>query len=249
MLVLLLSSCTIIRQGEVGVVRKNGRFTRVLKEPGAHGKPLFTAVVLKLPLRTVNRELRITLPSKEGLNVECEMSILYHLQADSALSILEKLGLEYEEVAILPVFRSAAADVSARFLAKDMHTAQRAAIEGEVRDLMMKYLAGRGIVIEAVLMKSVRLPEGLYNAIEEKLQAEQQAQRMEFVLQRERQEAERRKIEAEGIRESNQILAASLTPALIQYLSIQAFEKLSASPGTKVIMTDGKAPFLIDDGK
>jgi regulator of protease activity HflC (stomatin/prohibitin superfamily) len=101
-------------------------------------------------------------------------------------------------VIILPVFRSASADVCARFMAKDMHSAERAKIERAIKDQMMETLADRGFVIEAVLMKNITLPAGLSNAIEEKLNSEQEAQRMEFVLQRETKDAQRKVIEAEG---------------------------------------------------
>jgi regulator of protease activity HflC (stomatin/prohibitin superfamily) len=106
--------------------------------------------------------------------------------------------LDFEEVIILPVFRSASADVCARFMAKDMHSAERSKIEREIRDQMTTTLEARGFIIEAVLMKNITLPAGLSKAIEDKLQAEQDALRMEFILQRESKDAERRVIEAEG---------------------------------------------------
>lgn len=123
---------------------------------------------------------------------------MYRIEAKNAVSVLENIGLNYEDVIILPVFRSASADVCARFMAKDMHSAERSKIEKAIEAQMMETLHDRGFIIEAVLMKNITLPTGLSNAIEEKLNAEQEAQRMEFVLQRETKDAQRKVIEAEG---------------------------------------------------
>ncbi|MEL6843098.1 MAG: prohibitin family protein, partial [Bacteroidota bacterium] len=151
-----------------------------------------------------------------------------------------------ETTVVLSVFRSAAADVCSRFMAKDMYTASRAQIETEIKERMMELLADRGFEIEAVLLKSIRLPDGLASAIEEKLEAEQAAQRMEFELQRERMEAQRRTIEAEGIRDAQLIIEQGLSPRVVEWRSIEVFEKLAASPNAKIIITDGESPLMID---
>lgn len=152
----------------------------------------------------------------------------------------------YERAVILPVFRASAADVTAKYMAKDMRTGNRFGIETEIKEQMMRIIGERGFVIESVLMKSIQLPKGLYQAIEEKLQAEQDAQRMEFVLQKERQEAERRIIEAEGIRDANQIISEGLTPEIIQYNTIEAYRELSGSDNAKIIIGSGTQPILLD---
>ena len=244
--IFVLASCTIVRQGEVGVKRKLGKLKQVPSDPGVVGYNPFVTKIIKVPVRTVNREVRLTLPSKEGLNIQAEISILYRIMPEKAPKIVETIGMNYEEVVIISVFRSAAADVCSRFYAKDMHTAERAHIEKEIAKQMSGILEPRGFVIEAVLLKSIVLPPGLSKSIEEKLQAEQDAQRMEFVLQKEKQEAERRRIEAEGIRNAQKIISEGLTPEIIKYNSIEAFEKLSESSNTKIIITDGDAPMLID---
>ena len=138
------------------------------------------------------------------------------------------------------------ADVTSRFYAKDMHTGERATIERAIRDQMMKYLDEKGIRVEAVLLKSIQMPPSLARAIEEKLEAEQQAQRMEFVLQQARQEADRRRIEAEGVRDAQNIISEGLDPAILQFKSIEAFLKLAKSPNAKIIVTDGDLPMLLD---
>ena len=111
---------------------------------------------------------------------------------------------------------------------------------------MEKVLSVHGFNIEAVLMKSINLPKGLYRAIEKKLEAEQEAQRMQFVLQRERQEAERKKIEAIGIRDAHLILTEGMNPSVVQWRSLEVLSELAASPNSKLILTDGKTPVLIN---
>ena len=246
LLVLFVSSCAIVRQGEVGVKRRLGKLNPNTIESGARVFNPFTTKVIKLPIRTVNVEIQSNLPSKEGLNVQSIISILYHIKKENAASIVENIGTDYEEVVIKSVFRSASADVCSRFFAKDMHTIKRAEIENEIEKRMQELLSKRGFEIEAVLLKTIQLPPGLYTAVENKLEAEQEAQRMEFVLQRERMEAQRRKVEAEGIRDAQQILQEGISPEIIQWQSIEAFKELANSPGSRVIITDGKAPFLIN---
>ncbi|HQU60505.1 MAG TPA: SPFH domain-containing protein, partial [Saprospiraceae bacterium] len=145
----------------------------------------------------------------------------------------------------LPVFRSAVADVSARFFAKDMHTGERSTIETDIRDQMSSILAERGITVDAVLIKSIQLPANLARAIEEKLEAEQRALRMEFVLDEARREAERKRIEAEGVRDAQNIISEGLDPQVLQFKSIEAFLELAKSPNTKVIISDGDLPVLL----
>lgn len=241
----IFTSCTIVRQGEVGVKRTLGKLKPTPYLSGVVGFNPFISTIIKVPTRTVNTEIRLSLPSKEGLNVLSEISILYHIIPAQATSVIEKIGPNYEDVVIISVFRSAAADVCSKFLAKDMHTAERAFIEKEISTRMSSLLSERGFVIEAVLLKSITLPAGLSKSIEEKLQAEQESQRMEFVLNKEKQEADRRRIEAAGIRDAQKIIAEGLSDKIIEYNSIQAFEKLSQSQNAKVIVTDGKAPLLI----
>ncbi|MBX3101749.1 MAG: prohibitin family protein [Bacteroidetes bacterium] len=242
---IIATACTVVRQGEVGVKRRAGRIVKVYKEPGMRLINPFLTRVFKVPTRSVNTEVTLWLPSKEGLNITCTLSILYHVQADSAKSIIQSIGKQYEEIVILPILRSAASDVSARFYAKDMHTAERAQIEKEIKTQMSRLLNDRGFIVEAVLLKTVRLPDKLYEAIEAKLQAEQDAQRMEFVLQKEQQEAERLRIQAEGQSKANSILQQSLTKEILQYKSLEAFERLANSINTKVIFSNGQLPFFL----
>jgi regulator of protease activity HflC (stomatin/prohibitin superfamily) len=245
----ILSSCAVVRQGEVGIKRKLGKLDQQILLPGAVPyNPFFTRVI-KMPIRTMNMEIATNLPSKEGLNVTAIISILYRIFPDQAPMIIENIGIGNEEEVIRSVFRSSAADVCSRFFAKDMHSAQRSIIEKEITMQMASILSSRGFEIEAVLMKNIALPAGLARAVEEKLEAEQLAQRMEFLLDREKLEAERKIIEAKGIRDAQKIISEGLTENIIKWNSIEAFKELSKSPNTKIIMTNGTTPMLIEPTK
>ena len=126
-----------------------------------------------------------------------------------------------------------------------MHSGKRAQIELEIKNQMVDVLEGRGFVIESILLKSIKLPRGLYSAIESKLEAEQQAQQMEFVLQRETKEAERKRIEAEGIRDAQNIIKEGITEANIEWKSLEVLRELSSSTNAKIIITDGKTPLIM----
>jgi prohibitin 1 len=217
------------------------------------------------------------LPSKEGLTIRSESSILYRIKPSAVPQILKETGMQFEEMLILPVFRSAASDVCSKYFAKDMHSAKRAEIETEIKNRLIEVCASKGFIIEAVLLKSITLPAGLSKSIESKLEAEQEALRMQFILDRQKQEAQRQiidaegakeiariqaegkknaaiieseakaksnEIEAEGIKKANDLISVSLTPNVLKFKQIEAFQKLSASPNTKTIITDGKTPIV-----
>ncbi len=245
--IILTTSCAVVRQGEVGVKRKLGKLNEKTYDAGAISFNPFTTTIIKLPLRTVNVEIQSNLPSKEGLNVEAIISILYRVKPEHAVSIIENVGTQYEDVLITSVFRSASADVCSRFFAKDMHTAQRSVIEKEIAERMDSLLSDRGFEIEAVLLKTIKLPARLARAVEEKLEAEQDAQRMQFLLERERLEAQRKLVEAEGKRDAQKILSEGLTEPILRYQAIEAFRELSKSPNAKVIITDGQTPMTIQE--
>lgn len=243
-----LTSCITIREGEVGVKQKFGKFSEKSIDRGVKLYNPFVARVIKISTQTENLEVGMSIPSKEGLTILSEVSILYNVDERKAPELLRNIGPDFESNVILPVFRSAVADVTSRFYAKDMHTGERATIERAIRDQMMTLMAGKGIEVEAVLLKSIQLPRSLARAIEEKLEAEQQAQRMEFVLQQAKREAEQKRIEAEGVRDAQLIIAEGLDSKILQFKSIEAFMELAKSPNAKVIVTDGDMPMIMDTG-
>ena len=196
-LIISTTSCVVVRQGEFGVKRKLGKYEDKVYTSGMRTFNPFTSTFVKISGQTENIEVSVNIPSREGLTIQSEVSILYNVVQKDAPELLRNVGLDYEQTIILPVFRSAVADVTAKYYAKDMHSGGRAEIETSIRELMMQTLSKKGIIVEAVLLKSIVLPRNLTKAIEDKLEAEQQAQRMEFILQQEKQEAERKRIAAE----------------------------------------------------
>ena len=242
----LMTSCTVVRQGEVGVKRTFGKYSDKIFTSGLKGFNPFTSTIVKVPAQTINLEVRLDIPSKEGLTIGSEVSILYNIEPKKVPDLLRNLGIDYEASVVLPVFRSAVADISSKYFAKDMHSGNRGEIEKAIKDLMMKTMEGKGIFVENVLLKSIQLPRTLSKAIEEKLESEQQAQRMEFVLQGAKKEAERRIIEAEGVRDANKIISQGLTDKILQFKNIEAWLKLSESANSKVIITNGNMQMMMN---
>jgi prohibitin 1 len=274
---LMCSSCATVMQDEVGVKRTFGRVHEDIRQPGVVGFNPFSTRVVRVPIRTMNLSIIENLPSKEGLTIRSESSILYRIKAKAVPQILKETGMEYEDMLILPVFRSAASDVCSKYDAKNMHSAKRAEIEDEIKKRLIEVCEPKGFIIEAVLLKSIVLPQGLSKSIEAKLEAEQDALRMQFVLDRQRQEAQRQiidaegakeiariqaegkknatiidaeakarstELEAEGTKKANDLINASLTPSVLKFKQIEAFQKLSTSSNTKTIITDGKTPMM-----
>lgn len=246
LVLVIFSSCAVIRPGEVGIKQKLGKFSEdVVTEGTVFFNPI-TSKIIKESTQTKNIKLFLSLPSKEGLSVQSEISILHRLESDKVASVLKNLGRDYESV-ITSVFRSAASDVCAQFFAKDMHSGMRASIEAEILKKMKENLEKQadGIELIAVLMKSIQLPRGLASSVERKLQAEQDAMRMEFVLRQEKLEAERKIIKAKGERDAQIILSEGLTEGIIRIKAIEAFKELSLSNNAKIIITDGKTPLFV----
>lgn len=263
----LSGGCTSVNQGEVGFKRIWGKLDPTPLQPGLVVYESVSTDIIKVPIRTVTKTVELSLPSKEGLTINAVIAILYRIEPRMAATLIAGVGPDYEEGLITVVFRSAAADVSANFMAKDMHSGKRRIIEKEIQAMMRENLEKRGIVVEAVLMKSITLPLRLAQSVEAKLSAEQDVERMKFQLKQERErmlfsldqdrqrmefrlkqeklEAERKLIEATGTRDAQKVVADGLSPLLLQFRAVEAFEALSKSSNSKVIITDGKSPLLI----
>jgi len=247
-LALILSSCAIVGPNQMAVKQKLGRILDDTYNPGPVGFNPFTTKVVMVNINTSNMEVSIGLPSKEGLTIESVVSVLYHIDSEKIKELLTNTGYRYEETVVFPVFRSAAADVTARFFAKDLHSGERSIIEKEIKERMKDLLADRGIIIEAVLMKSIKLPPGLYSSIESKLEAEQDVQRMQFELEQEKLEAQRKEIEATGVKNSQQIISEGLDSRILEYMRIEALKALYNSPNSKIIIgnQNSNSSILID---
>lgn len=236
------TGCAVVKQGDVGLKRVWGRIDPVPLQPGYHAIETVSTDVIHVPIRTTTKTFDFVLPSKEGLNINARISLLYRVEASRAVDVVSTVGVDYHTTLVGPVFRSQAADVSARFFAKDMYSAKRRAIETEIGEALRAILEPRGFVIEAVLMKSIELPAGLAQSIEQKLQAEQQAEAMQFRIEREKLAADSKRIRAEGDRDAQLIRAEGLTDPVLRLRAIEAFQALAGSNNAKVIITDGRTP-------
>ncbi len=163
--------------------------------------------------------------TKEGLKVQLDMTVLYRIVPEKASEIHQTIGTDYATVLVRPTIRTAIRDISAQYGAKDIYSINRRKIADEIADRINLKFQEKGIILESVLLRNVMLPDMVATAIEEKLEAEQQAQRMVFVLEKETQEAERKKIEAGGIAEAQEIIDSTLTNKYLYRYWIENLDK------------------------
>ena len=229
------ASTSCVHTGHVGVVTLFGRVTGRTMGEGIHlVNPL--ARVHELDIKTQEIKERTSVPSSEGLIMGLEASVLYHLQTERAADVLRTVGSDYANVLLVPNFRSAIRGVTASNTASALYSDSREAIAGQILTELRTQVQARGIVVERVLLRDLVLPETLKRAIEAKQQAQQEAQRMEFVLQKERQEAERKRVEAAGIKDFQDIVAQGISDKLLEWKGIEATIELARSPNAKVIV-------------
>ena len=175
-------------------------------------------------------------PSKEGLILNLEVSLLFQLDPAKAVDIYKTVGRDYVGTIVEPQFRSAIREITASYEAKALYSSEREKISGEILSLFKRIAGERGIMVQAVLLRKIGLPPVVANAIQEKLRREQEAEQMKFVLQKEEQEAQRKRIEAQGIADFQKIVAAGISAQLLEWKGIEATEKLAASPNTKIVV-------------
>lgn len=248
LLIAVLECFTIIPAGHVGVVDLFGYVQESTLKSGINlVNPL--AKVVKMSIQTQEIKETMDVPSKEGLTTQIEVSVLYHLNPERASDVYKTVGENYVSVIIEPQFRSVSRGVTALYEAKALYTAERSALENLIYDDLKKVVEGRGVVIESTPMRRVGLPQGLTAAIEEKLRAEQESQRMQFILTKERQEADRKRIEAQGIADFQKIVTAGISDNLLRWKGIEATLKIAESGNTKVVIVgSGKdgLPIILD---
>ncbi len=236
-LVVVVGSCSVtaVETGHVGVTTLFGRVTGERLDEGIHLiNPLKR--VATLSVRTQQAKEIAEVPSSEGLLVHLEASLLFRLDARRANDVFQKVGPDYQDVIVTPNFRSVMRDVTAAHTASALYSEGREGVSLQMVTGMRKALEPLGIVIENVLLRDVKLPVTLKNAIEAKQQAEQDAQRMNFVLQKERQEAERKRIEAQGISDFQRTVSQGISTALLEWKGIEATIEVAKSQNSKVII-------------
>jgi regulator of protease activity HflC (stomatin/prohibitin superfamily) len=185
--------------------------------------------------------------SADGLEVIIDLSVLYKVQANEAPRILKEIGKDYTDKIVRPVSRTAIRDNAVYYDAVALYSTKRQEFQDKIYKTISESFAKRGLVLEQLLVRNITLPESVKKTIESKINAEQEAQKMTFVLQKERQEAERKRVEAQGIADYQRILSTGLSDKQLQYEAIKAQKELAQSPNAKIIiMGNGKtAPILI----
>jgi prohibitin 1 len=234
--VALVQFFTVIPAGHVGVVDFFGTVSdNTLKAGINFVNPM--ATVVKMSIQTQEIKETMDVPSKEGLTVQLEMSALFHLNPDRAADVYKTVeGGNYVDIILIPQFRAVSRGVTAGYEARALYTSEREMLTQLIqKDLAMK-IEARGITVESTPLRRVGLPPDLTRAIEEKLRADQESQRMQFVLTKERQEAERKRIEAQGISDFQKIITLSINEQLLHWKGIETTEKLAASTNAKIVV-------------
>ena len=234
-LLLLMASVTSIPTGNVGVLTLFGRVTGDILGEGIHLiNPLKS--VQKLSVQTQSVKESANTPSNEGLMLALDTSLLFRLDRTKAAQVYQTVGENYAEKIVEPTLRAAIRASTSSHSANALYTNARELVQQQIQGELTTQLAARGVIVEAVLLRDVQLPAMLKSSIEAKQQAEQDALRMSFILQKEKQEAERKRIEAQGIADFQKIVAQGISPQLLEWKGIEATEKLATSNNAKVVI-------------
>jgi prohibitin 1 len=247
--VILFSMVKIVPPGHVGVLILFGKIHGSVTE-GLHlVNPLVSMELMNVRTQEVFEHAEA--PSREGLNIVLEVSCLYHLNPQEAVTVYRQIGPHYQEIVVKPQFRSAIRGVTVRHDAKDLYTSSREMITNEIFEGLVIDMNKRGIEVENILLRRIQLPASVVEAINSKLAAEQEAQRMRFVLAKEEQEAERKRIEAQGIQNFQRIVSQGISDQLLRWKGIEATSHLAESSNSKVVIIGGKdgLPLIFNVGE
>ncbi len=237
-LILLWASIAYVPAGNVGVLTLFGRVTGEVLGEGTHlVNPFKVNNVLSVRTQTVKEAAQV--PSNEGLLMSLDTSLLFRLDPSKAADVYQKVGPHYIDVVVEPNLRSTIRSVTASHSANALYSGEREKVAQQMYVELSAELAKRGVVVENILLRDIQLPPTLKASIEQKQQAEQESLAMSFRLQKEKQEAERKRIEAQGIRDFQQIVAQGISPQLLEWKGIEATENLSKSPNAKVVVIGG----------
>jgi len=233
--ILLFSSIASVKSGHVGVLTLFGRVTGEELSEGIHLVNPFK-VNHELTIRTQEIKESASVPSSEGLVMNLDTSLIFHLNPEKASDVYQKIGPNYVEVLIEPNLRAGIREATAAHSANALYTGEREMVAKQIRDQLTELLGKRGFIVESILLRDIQLPMTLKASIEAKQQAEQEALAMSFRLQKEKQEAERKRIEAAGIRDFQQIVAQGISSQLLEWKGIEATESLAKSANTKIVV-------------
>jgi prohibitin 1 len=234
-IIVVMASTTSIPTGNVGVLTLFGRVTGETLPEGIHlVNPLKS--VQKLSVQTQSIKESANVPSNEGLILALDTSLLFRLDKNKAANVYQTVGENYVEKIVEPTLRAAIRASTSAHTANALYTNARELVQQQIQEELKNQLDPRGVIVENVLLRDVQLPATLKGSIEAKQQAEQDALRMNFTLQKEKQEAERKRIEAQGIADFQKIVATGISAQLLEWKGIEATEKLALSTNAKVVI-------------
>lgn len=255
----LTASVVQIDAGYIGVKKLFGKIQPDVLHSGLHMvNPLVD--VVEVDVRTQNYTMSgvhdegeksgddaIRVLSADGLEVTIDLTVLYKVIPADAPDILRKIGIDYVEKIVRPIARTKIRDNAVYYDAVALYSTKRDEFQARIFKGMEDEFKKRGLMLENLLVRNITLPTSVKNTIETKINAEQEAQKMQFVLQKEKQEAERKRIEAQGIADYQRIISESLTEKQLQYEQIKAMKDLAASDNAKIIMMGkGNTPVILD---
>jgi len=253
-------SCFIqVEAGEVGVKKLFGKVQPDVLESGLHFiNPLYQ--VEKMDVKTQNYTMSgvhdegqlkgddaIRVLTADGLEVTIDLTVLYRLIPSEAPRLVREVGVDYEYKIVRPIARTRIRDNAVYYEAVALFSTKRDEFQNRIFKGIETDFKKRGLLLENLLVRNITLPAAVKSTIEQKIQAEQEAQKMQFVLQKEKQEADRKRIEAQGIADYQHIISESLTDKQLQYEQIKAYKEMALSQNAKVIvMGKGGAPVILD---
>jgi len=232
---IVFASVARVESGNVGVLTLFGRVTGEVLPEGIHLVNPFKANN-EMSIRTQEIKESASVPSSEGLVMNLDTSLIFHVDPAKASDVYQKIGPNYQTVLIEPNLRAAIREATASHSANALYTGEREMVAKQIFDQLAGLLGQRGFIVESILLRDIQLPATLKSSIESKQQAEQEALAMSFRLQKETQEAQRKRIEAQGIRDFQQIVAQGISPQLLEWKGIEATENLAKSPNSKVVV-------------
>jgi regulator of protease activity HflC (stomatin/prohibitin superfamily) len=257
----LLTACVKqIDAGMVGVKSLFGKVQNDVLKSGLHFvNPLME--VRQMDIRTLNYTMSgqhdeglsagddaIRVLTSDGLEVTIDLSVLYRVIPEEAPRLYREIGINYEDKIVRPITRTRIRDNSVYYEAVALYSTKRDEFQDRIFKTIDQDFKSRGLLLENLLVRNITLPASVKAVIEQKINAEQEAQKMQFVLQKEKQEAERKRVEAQGISDYQRIISESLSERQLQYEQIKAMKELAGSANAKIILmpSKGGTPIILD---
>jgi regulator of protease activity HflC (stomatin/prohibitin superfamily) len=253
-----------IRQVDAGYVGVKSLFGKVQNETLSSGLNMVNPLIDVTPIdvKTQNYTMSgvhdegsksgddaIKVLTADGLEVTIDLSVLYRVNPAETPKLLKEIGINFEDKIVRPITRTRIRDNSVYYDAVALYSTKRDEFQARIFKTIENDFKQRGLILENLLVRNITLPASVKSTIEQKINAEQEAQKMQFVLQKEKQEAERKRVEAQGISDYQRIISMSLSDRQLQYEQIKAMKELAASGNAKIIVMPSKGTPVILDAK